>query len=108
MKKTFNVTIFVATGFPTDNFTAFIGAFPTSNEAETAVKEDDDKRVEEWNRRGRKTNFVHREYTVFEIIGNANVDVTNDDEVPPFDKLLQAVHKFSGGEFFKVFWPQKS
>lgn len=106
MKKSFKVKAYEAY----DNTSEWrLGdLYKTISEAESSIYFDDGERREKWRQsqwynHGKTNPFEHHDYTVIELVGNAELEVEDDDYEPTFYELCEAVEDWQDGEYFKPY-----
>lgn len=106
MKKTYTVT-----GYEACDLTAYLklGDYtPTIFEAEEKIRSDDLERREywresQWYNHGRENSFKHHDYAVIECVGDAELEVEDEEYEPSFYELRDAVNEWRDGEYYKKY-----
>lgn len=107
MKKTFTVKIYEAYDYTNERFVTS-DYYKTIEEVESRIERDDAERRERWRRSiwrrlWRVNPFEHHEYHIYEWLGNAEIDVEDEEEEPSFHELRKAVKVWHGGKGSKVY-----
>ena len=108
MKKTFTVKAYEACDLTSD--WTLIDYVETIFEAQENIRFDDLERREgwrqsQWYNHGRVNPFEHHEYAVIEWVGTAELEVDDDDDdyVPSFAELCDAVSDWEHGDYCEVY-----
>lgn len=106
MKKTYTVTSYKAC-----DLSAYLklGEYvKTISEAEEKIRSDDMERREywresKWYNHGRVNPFVHHDYAVIECVGDAELEVEDEEYEPTFYELCEAVEEWREVEYYKKY-----
>lgn len=107
MKKTVAVKIYEVYD-STNELYVTADYYKTIAEAEIIIERDDAQRRERWRRnlwrRLRRVNpFEHHVYHIYEWVGNAEIDIADEEEEPSFQELRKSVKAWRGGKGSKVY-----
>lgn len=106
MKKTFTVTVYEARDLTAD--WTLGDYYKTIFEAEEKIRFDDMERREhcresQWYNHGRVNPFEHHDYAVIEWVGDAELEVEDEEYEPSFYELRDAVNEWRDGEYYKKY-----
>ena len=103
MKKTFKFTAYEV--FDITSRRGLMDDYPEIiiEDPDKLIKEDDDSLREAWKRRGSSIPFKHHRYVISDIVYTAELDVGDDNYVPSFDELCDAVIDWEYGDYCEVY-----
>ena len=106
MKKTFTVTSYEAYDYTKEWRLGDL--CKTISEAESRIYFDDGERREKWRQsqwynHGRVDPFEHNDYAVIELVGDAEIEVEDEDYEPTFYELCDAVEDWRDGKYYKKY-----
>ena len=107
MKKTFTVKIYEAYDCTNECYVTS-EYYKTIEEVERRIKRDDAERRERWKRSiwhrlWRVNPFERHLYHIYEWVGDAEIDVEDEDEEPSFYELRKAVKSWHCGKGSKEY-----
>ena len=103
MKKTFKFTAYEVFDITSgcrlmDDYLEIVKEDP-----EKLIKEDDDGLREAWKRRGSSRPFKHHRYVISDVEYTAELNVVDDNYVPSFAELCDAVCNWEYGKYCEVY-----